>query len=376
MRGPVARDRRDERDKRHGRDGRHGRHRGTGRAAREPGDGSRDRTRDRSRDGRPDLSPVRRHVVCAVVGRSVAAFELGVAHEVFGLDRSDISDPWYELRVCAVEGSPVSVTDGSWSIHTPHGLADLADADTIVVPAWPTRHHEPAPELVDALWSAHRRGARMLTVCSGAFLLAAAGLLDGRPATTHWMYCDELARLYPKVDVQPDRLYVDGGDGIYTSAGTAAGIDLCLHIVRLDRGAQVANDVARRMVVPAHRDGGQAQYVAAPVPEVVDDTLAPTLDWAIANLDQPLTVEQLARRAMLSPRTFARRFRAATGTTPLQWLLRQRIVLAQQLLETTDLSVEHIANRCGFGSATALRVHFRRATGTTPLAYRRSFSAA
>jgi transcriptional regulator GlxA family with amidase domain len=228
--------------------------------------------------------------------------------------------------------------------------------------------------VVEALRAAHERGARLLSVCSGAFLLAEAGLLDGRRATTHWMYTDLLASRYPAIDVDPDVLYVDGGDGIYTSAGTAAGIDLCLHIVRLDHGAEVANAVARRMVVPAHRDGGQSQFVAAPVPaDAGDDNLAPILDWAVAHLDEPLTVEDLARRALMSPRTFARRFRAATGTTPLQWLLRQRISHAQQLLEVTELPVELVATQCGFGSATALRIHFRRLTGTTPVLYRRTF---
>jgi AraC family transcriptional regulator, transcriptional activator FtrA len=328
--------------------------------------------RERRRRSRREV-----HVVCAVAGSSVAAFELGVAHEVFGLDRSELADPWYEFRVVAVGDHPIRVVDGSWSISTPYRLADLADADTIVVPAWASTNGPADPELLEALRAAHRRGARLISVCSGAFLLAEAGLLDGRRATTHWKYTDELARGYPAIDVDPEVLYVDGGDGVYTSAGTAAGIDLCLHIVRLDHGAEVANAVARRMVVPAHRDGGQAQFVAAPVPDDPDDdTLAPTLDWAIAHLDEPLTVEDLARRALMSPRTFARRFRAATGTTPLQWLLRQRIVHAQHLLEATDLPVELIASRCGFGSATALRVHFRRATGTNPLAYRRTFALA
>jgi len=318
----------------------------------------------------------RGHVVTAVAGSSVAAFELGVAHEVFGLDRSELVDPWYDFRVVAVGDHPIRVVDGSWTISTPYRLADLADADTIVVPAWYAIDQPAEPALLAALVDAHRRGVRLVSVCSGAFLLALAGLLDGRTATTHWKYAANLADRFPDVDVDPNVLYVDGGDGIYTSAGTAAGIDLCLHLVRLDHGAEVANAVARRMVVPAHRDGGQAQFVAAPVPEDPDDdTLSPTLDWAVANLDLPLTVEDLARRALMSPRTFARRFRLATGTTPLQWLLRQRIVHAQQLLEATELPVELIANRCGFGSATALRVHFRRATGTTPLAYRRSFAS-
>ncbi len=213
----------------------------------------------------------------------------------------------------------------------------------------------------------------MLSVCSGAFALAHAGLLDGRRATTHWMYTTRLARGFPAVNVDPDVLYVDDGQ-ILTSAGTAAGIDLCLHVVRLDHGAEVANAVARRMVVPPHRDGGQAQFVREPlVTECGNDQLAATLDWAVEHLGEPLTVELLARRALMSPRTFARRFRAATGTTPLQWLLRQRILHAQRLLEATDLPVEVIAERCGFGSATVLRTHFRRIVDTSPLGYRRTF---
>jgi transcriptional regulator GlxA family with amidase domain len=317
----------------------------------------------------------RRHLVAAVAGRSVSAFELSVAHEVFGLDRSELVDPWYEFRVVAIDDEPIAVADGTWSINTPWRLADLAAADTIVIPAWKGLGEAPPDVLVDALRDAHARGARIVSVCSGAFLLAATGLLDGRTATTHWMYVDVFARRFPAVVLDPDVLYVDAGDGLYTSAGTAAGIDLCLHIVRLDHGAEVANAVARRMVVPAHRDGGQSQYVAAPVPEEPDEAgaLAPVLDWAVAHLDEPLTVEDLARRALMSPRTFARRFRDATGTTPLQWVLRQRILHAQHLLEATELPIEIVASRCGFGSATALRVHFRRATGTTPQSYRRAF---
>jgi transcriptional regulator GlxA family with amidase domain len=317
----------------------------------------------------------RPHVVAAVAGRSVAAFELSVAHEVFGLDRSELVAPWYEFRVVALDDEPIAVADGTWSINTPWRLADLADADTIVIPAWKALEDAPPEALVEAVRDAHARGARIVSVCSGAFLLAATGLLDGRTATTHWMYGEAFARRFPAVVLDPDVLYVDAGDGLFTSAGTAAGIDLCLHIVRLDHGAEVANAVARRMVVPAHRDGGQSQYVAAPVPEEPDETgaLAPVLDWAVTHLDEPLTVEDLARRALMSPRTFARRFRDATGTTPLQWVLRQRILHAQHLLEATELPIEIVASRCGFGSATALRVHFRRATGTTPQSYRRAF---
>jgi transcriptional regulator GlxA family with amidase domain len=232
------------------------------------------------------------------------------------------------------------------------------------------------PDVVAELQRAHRRGARLASFCSGAFILAAAGLLDGTRATTHWMHARDLAREYPDVDVDPGVLYV--GDGqVWTSAGTAAAIDLCLHFVRSDHGAEIANVVARRMVVPAHRDGGQAQYVQAPVPECDGDgELAGTLDWAVTHLDRDLSVEDLARRANMSPRTFARRFKAATGTTPLQWLLTQRVVLAQRLLEGTDLPVEIVAGQCGFGSSATLRQHFTRVVGTAPLAYRRAFNRA
>jgi transcriptional regulator GlxA family with amidase domain len=246
----------------------------------------------------------------------------------------------------------------------------------VIVPASAHDDEQPTPELIDALQRAHRRGARMMSVCSGAFTLAAAGLLDGRRATTHWMHADELARRYPSIDVDPKVLYVDEGD-VLTSAGTAAGIDLCLHVVRQDLGADVANAVARRMVVPPHRDGGQAQFVDQPVARCADeDPLSGVLGWMLEHLDEPLTVEDLARRSTMSPRTFARRFRAVTGTTPLQWLLSQRVLLAQRLLETSDDPVELIATRCGFGTAAGLRQHFQRSTGTSPMAYRRTFRVA
>jgi transcriptional regulator GlxA family with amidase domain len=316
------------------------------------------------------------HLVAALIGSHVAAFELGVAHEVFGLDRSEYASPWYRFRVIGAYGTTIPVSGGGWSITTPYTLDDLDEADTVILPVWPGRAAPAPPDLLDALRAVHERGARLVSVCTGAFLLAQAGLLDGRRATTHWMYTDEFAGCYPAVEVNRDVLFVDAGDRIYTSAGTAAGIDLCLHIVRLDHGAEVANKVARRMVVPPQRDGGQAQFVDAPVvDECTDDPIGRTIDWAIAHLDESMTVEDLASQAMLSPRSFARRFRAATGTTPMQWLLRQRVLHAQRLLETTDLSVERVAERCGFGTATALRVHFRRFVGTTPVAYRRTFGS-
>jgi AraC family transcriptional activator FtrA len=293
---------------------------------------------------------------------------------VFGLDRSEYADPWYRFRVVGAFGPTIPVTGGDWAVTTPYTLDDIADADTVIVPVWPGRDEPAPPELIEALHAVHARGGRLVSVCTGAFLLAQAGLLDGRRATTHWMWARELAERFPAVEVDRNVLFVDSGDGIYTSAGTAAGIDLCLHIVRLDHGAEVANKVARRMVVPPQRDGGQAQFVDAPVPDLcVDDPIARTIDWAIAHLDEPMTVDCLAARAMLSPRSFARRFRAATGTTPMQWVVRQRVLYAQRLLETSPLAVDRVAEQCGFGTATALRVHFRRLVGTTPMAYRRTF---
>jgi len=301
-------------------------------------------------------------------------FEFAVVCEVFGLERPEVLDPWpYELVLCSIDGKAVRTSMG-FVLDRLRPLSAANNADTIVVPAsGPYALQPPADEVVSTLRRAYRRGARLLSVCSGAFVLAHAGLLDGRRATTHWMYTDRLAHQFPAVNVDPNVLYVDDGQ-ILTSAGTAAGIDLCLHIVRMDHGAEVANAVARRMVVPPHRDGGQAQFVPQSVMlESDNDPLAATLDWAVEHLDEPLTVELLARRALMSPRTFARRFRAGTGTTPLQWLLRQRILHAQRLLETTELPVEVIAERCGFGSATVLRTHFRRIVDTSPLGYRRTF---
>ena len=316
------------------------------------------------------------HTVAALIGSEVAPFELSVPCEVFGIDRSELVSPWYRFIVCSASDGPVRTSIGGFTVNTPFGLDDAAKADTVVVVPqhWREDPEDPdRPRILDALRTAHRRGARIMSMCTGAFLLAEAGLLDGRRATTHWMYTDELARRYPAIKVDPRVLYVDDGD-ILTSAGTAAGIDLCLHVVRQDHGAEVANAVARRMVVPPHRDGGQAQFVDTPVAACpAEDPLADVLVWMTEHLDRQLSVDELARRAAMSPRTFARRFRAATGTTPHQWLLSQRILLAQRLLETTDEPVERIAEQCGFGTAAALRVHFQRAVSTSPNAYRRTF---
>jgi transcriptional regulator GlxA family with amidase domain len=312
--------------------------------------------------------------VAAIVSHGLSPFEFAVACEVFGVDRSDLGVPWYRFLVGTADPPPIRTLSG-FTIDTPYGLEVLRRADTIVIPGLIGGDH-PSEELLDGLRRAHARGARLMSVCTGAFTLAAAGLLDGRRATTHWSYAGELAARYPAVKVDPGVLYVDEGD-ILTSAGTAAGIDLCLYVVRQDFGAEIANAVARRMVVPPHRDGGQAQYVEEPVPRnTVPDLFAGTLSWMQEHLDQVLSVDELARRAAMSPRTFARRFRATTGTTPHQWLLRQRILLAQRLLETTDVPIDMVALECGFGSATNLRQHFQRLLQTTPQTYRRTFRCA
>lgn len=318
----------------------------------------------------------RTHLVAVLAFSPVSVFETAVPCEVFGIDRSAMGVPRYDVRLVAGDPPPLRTSLG-FTFGDVDDLRTLRRADTIIASGWPRPNDErPPDDVLDELIRARRRGARIASLCSGAFVLAAAGLLDGRTATTHWMYAEELAHDYPSIDVDPSVLYV-GGDGVWTSAGTAAGIDLCLHFVRQDHGAEVANVVARRMVVPPHRDGGQAQYVETPMPAAcTDDSLARTLEWVQGHLDVEHTVESLARHARLSPRTFARRFKAATGTTPLQWLLAQRVVQAQRLLETTDLPVDHVASRCGFGSAATLRQHFARSVGTAPASYRLTFRRA
>jgi AraC family transcriptional regulator, transcriptional activator FtrA len=305
------------------------------------------------------------HRVVTVLSPGVNPFDLAVACEVFGLRRPELGVEWYDHRLAGVVG-PL-VVNGGWTLDPPFGLEVLDDADTVIVPACP---HEPPRAMVDGLRAAYERGARMVSFCGGAFALAAAGILDGRRATTHWMDTDDLARRYPNVRVEPDVLYVDEGQ-VLTSAGTASGIDLALHIVRLDYGPDIANQVARRMVTAAHREGGQSQFAFTPVPVLsYSDALGSVMDWMFEHLDEPITVRQLARLAAMSPRTFARRFGEATGTTPLRWLTHQRILRAQDLLQATTLPVDVVASRVGFGTAVNLRQHFRRETGTTPASYR------
>jgi transcriptional regulator GlxA family with amidase domain len=323
--------------------------------------------------------------VAVVVVNGFLPFEFGTICEVFGVDRSDDGLPSYDFAVVAGEPPPLRAHN-DFTIQPSCGLERLEEADLIALPAvgddqlsiYPVPPGRPCPprefpgDLLAALHRAVDRGARVLSVCSGAFILGEAGLLDGRRCTTHWRHAEELARRYPAAKVDPDVLYVDD-DPVITSAGTAAGIDACLYLVRKEQGSRVANGIARRMVVPPHRDGGQAQYVDQPVAPFCDGTLRDLLEWLRAHLDQPLTVRQLAVRANMSERTFARRFVQDTGTTPQRWLIGQRILLAQQLLEESDETVDAIADRTGFGNATALRHHFRAWRGTTPNAYRRLF---
>lgn len=308
--------------------------------------------------------------VAVVIDDGVSPFEFAVAVEVFGMDRRDSGLPGFEFSVCSPRPGPVRA-EGGFQILAPHRLDPLAGADLVVVPAMGTGY-EPGPDLARALRGAVERGAMVVSLCSGAFVLARAGLLDGRRATTHWRYTAELAAAFPQVELVPGVLFVQDGP-VATSAGTAAGIDLCLHLLREAHGTGVANAIARRMVVPPQRDGGQAQYVEAPVRPTTADTLAPLLDWVTAHLDGDLSVAVLARRAAMSERTFARRFKDETGTTPHHWVLAQRVALAEQLLEEGDQPVEEVARRCGFGSATMLRHHFTRLRGTPPSAYRRTF---
>ena len=308
------------------------------------------------------------HRVTTLLTPGANPFEFAIACEVFGLRRPELGVEWYDHRLAAVT-RPL-VVNGGWTLATGHGLEALDDADTVVVPACPM---EPPPAAVSAIRRAYERGARMVSFCSGAFALAAAGVLDGRPATTHWMYAEELARRHPQVRFDPEVLYVDDGQ-VLTSAGTGAGIDLALHIVRLDYGPEVANVVARRMVVPPHRDGGQSQYVCMPVPDTpYRDGIGSVLEWLQEHLHEPLSVEAIAQLAAMSPRTLARRFRDTTGTTPMRWLTHQRVSRAQELLATTDLPIEAITHRVGMGTAANLRQHFRTATGMSPAAYRRRY---
>ncbi len=313
--------------------------------------------------------------VSVILIEPVAVFEFGVAVEVFGLDRTDDRVPLLDFRVCSVRpGIPMQTKNISpFAITATHSLAEVADSDLVIVSATPVRRELGYPvEVLETLRLAQRSGATLLSLCSGSFVLGAAGRLDGRRCTTHWKYVDEMQATFPRAILDPRALYVDDGN-IITSAGTAAGIDACLHLVRRELGTAIATKIARRMVVPPQRDGGQQQFVEMPIPECTADSLAPVLTWVLDNIGEQHSAASLAKRAMMSDRTFARRFSAETGTTPHKWLTQQRILAARSLLEESDLGVEQIAARVGFNSSVVLREHFRREIGLAPVDYRRRF---
>jgi transcriptional regulator GlxA family with amidase domain len=311
--------------------------------------------------------------VVALAMPGLSPFELGVICEVFAIDRADLGLPAFDFAVVSEDAAPVSSSAG-FMITPDNDLSRAREADLVCVPAAESERSA-SPAVIDVLQATVAGGGRVLSVCTGAFTVAAAGLLDGRRCTTHWAFVDELQELHPAAEVIPDVLYVDD-DPVITSAGTAAGIDASLHLVRKELGPEVANGIARRMVVPPHREGGQAQYIERPVPVNDYQTLGPLLDWMQENLHEDLSVDDLAARAHMSPRTFARRFKAETGTTPHAWMIRQRVQHAERLLEQTDEPIERVAELSGFGSATLLRHHFVKQRSTTPQAFRRTFRRA
>lgn len=315
-----------------------------------------------------------RIVVLALDG--LLPFELGIPHRIFGRPKDAAGRPLYEVVTCSVRPPGPVATDADFSVHVPHGPEALETADTVIVPA----SYELGPlydegRLTDELAAALARirpGTRLASICTGVYVLAAAGLLDGRPATTHWADAERFQRLFPKIDVDADVLFIDDGD-VLTSAGVAAGIDLCLHMVRRDHGTAVANEVARRTVVPPHRDGGQAQYIERPVPDLLLTTTTAARAWALGRLHEPIQLRDMAAQESMSVRTFTRRFREEVGVSPGQWLTQQRVERARHLLESSELSVDQVARDAGFGTAQSMRQHLQQALGVTPTAYRRTF---
>ncbi|MGE8638737.1 MAG: GlxA family transcriptional regulator [Achromobacter sp.] len=314
------------------------------------------------------------HTVAVIAFEGISPFHLSVPCMVFGDDLARLGVPRYQLLICGERPGLIPTMSG-FKIEVEHDLSALAQADTIIMPAWRDPEESAPPALLDALRAGHARGARIAGLCLGTFVLAEAGLLDGRTAATHWVWGDDFERRHPKVRLDRKSLYIDDGD-ILTSAGTAAAIDCCLHLLRRDHGAEIANRVARRMVVAPHRHGGQAQYIEQPLPERKgSDMLSATLDWAIENLQQPLTLDLLADKAGMSRRTFTRRFKAKTGATVSGWVLNHRLAAAQRLLETSGQAVDLIAENVGFGSSVSFRQHFTHAFAISPSAYRKQFRA-
>jgi AraC family transcriptional activator FtrA len=315
---------------------------------------------------------MKKHLVVALAYDRLCTFEFGCAVELFALERPELGVEWYDFAVCAAEPGPIRALGGV-TVQAPYAPELLERADTIVIPGWRDADETPPAALLALIRAAHARGARLCSICSGVFVLAAAGVLDGRRATTHWRYADKLARRYPRIDVLADDLYVDAGQ-IITSAGSAAGLDMLLHLVRRDYGARVGNLVAQRLVVAPHREGGQAQFLPRPMAHDEQGRLSKLMDWLRAHPAQPHTVASMAARAAMSPRTLQRRFADATGLGPVEWLIRERVAVVKDLLETADLPLALVAERAGFASEESLRHHFRRLAATTPGAYRRQFA--
>ncbi|QJD90646.1 transcriptional regulator FtrA [Duganella dendranthematis] len=314
---------------------------------------------------------MKKHLVVALAYDRLCTFEFGCTVELFALERPELDVDWYDFAVCAVEQGPIRAAGGI-TVQAPYAPELLALADTIIIPGWRDADELPPPQLLDWLRAAHARGARLCSICSGVFVLAAAGLLDGQRATTHWRYAERLAQRYPLIDVQPDHLYVDNGQ-VITAAGSAAGLDMLLHLVRRDHGAKVGNLVAQRLVVAPHREGGQAQFLPRPMAQGEQGRLSKLLDWLRSHPAQPHTVASMAERAAMSPRTLQRQFQQATGFGPVEWLIRERVAIVKEMLEDPDVPLTQIAERAGFGSEESLRHHFRRLAATTPGAYRKRF---
>ncbi len=313
-----------------------------------------------------------RHRIALIAPHSPNLFELGVAVEIFGFDRPRQPEDWYDLVVCSATREPGLSASGAVAVGTVRGLDEVAGADTVMVLGSGSETFE--PEVLKAVRDAHDRGARIVALCTGAFILAAAGVLDGRTATTHWQYTAQLAQQYPRIRVRSEVLYVDDGQ-VLTSAGMSAAVDLCLHIVRNDHGARAARDVARHMVMPTHREGGQAQYIMTPVPDLDSSGagIQRVLEYLRANLDAEARLDDLAAMAFMSTRNFSRRFREVTGTTPSQWVIKLRLDRARELLEETDEPIERVARLAGFGNPTTMRQRFAQLLQTSPSAYRQSF---
>jgi AraC family transcriptional activator FtrA len=321
---------------------------------------------------RPNANAIPRdHLVAALAYDRLCTFEFGCVVELFALQRPELGVPWYRFAVCSAERGVLRAAGGI-TVSAPNSLRLLDRADTIVIPGWRDANELPPPELLRKIRAAYDRGARLCSICSGVFVLAAAGVLDGRSATTHWRYAELLRQRYPQIRVEPNALYVDEGQ-VLTSAGSAAGLDMLLHLVRHDYGPKIANQVAQRLVIPPHRDGDQAQYVPRPVAPGESGRLAKLLDWIRSNLAEPHTITSLSRRASMSPRTLLRRFKEATGLAPNEWIVRERVAAAREMLESGRVALSRVSERAGFGSSESFRRHFRLHVGVAPAAYQKRF---